>query len=92
MSDLQNAYMETERKKMYAKDLLWEIESLKPSDAQRNVLLNKLLPNKGQYVFIEPGFRCDFGFNIYFEGVATINSNCTFMDSEKMSRCCPELP
>ncbi len=34
-----------------------------------------------EYVFIEDGFRCSFGKNIRFHGMAMINYDCTFLDT-----------
>ena len=63
------------------KDLLWEFNSLKPSDVKRTEIIKELVSGYNQYVFIESGFQCVFGKNIHFEGMAMINFNCTFLDS-----------
>lgn len=31
--------------------------------------------------FIEPMFRCDYGFNIHTEGLVFINYNCVMLDT-----------
>ena len=66
---------------MKVKELLYEFNHAKPSDPKRAELINELVTGYNQYVFIEDGFRCVFGKNIHFKGMAMINFNCTFLDS-----------
>lgn len=62
-------------------DICYEYNHLKPSDPKRQELLNNLFGSCGIYISIESDFRCVYGKNIYFNGAAFINYNCTFMDS-----------
>ncbi len=66
---------------MKVKEMLYEFNSLKPSDPQRTEIIKNLVTGYNQYVFIEDGFHCVFGKNIRFHGTAMINYNCTFLDS-----------
>ena len=63
------------------KDLCFEFNSIKPSDPKRNKIVEELVTGYNQYVFIESGFNCVIGKNIRFKGMAMINMNCTFLDS-----------
>ena len=36
-------------------------------------ILKELLGTSSDYVFIEPSFRCDYGFNIHIHGFSFIN-------------------
>lgn len=62
------------------KDLCHRYNALAPSDEQRRQVLWELLGGEFPHVFIEPGFRCVFGRNIHFKGLAMVNFNCTFLD------------
>ncbi len=63
------------------KDMLHELHFLKPSDPKRTEIIKELVTGYNQYVFIEDGFRCSFGKNIRFHGMAMINYDCTFLDT-----------
>lgn len=63
------------------KELCFEFNNTKPSDPKRNEIINELVTGYNQYVFIESGFNCVIGKNIHFKGMAMINMNCTFLDS-----------
>lgn len=63
------------------KDMLYELNNLKPSDPKRTDIIKELVSGYNEYVFIEDGFRCIFGKNIRFHGMAMINCDCTFLDT-----------
>ena len=48
---------------------------------KRKEILHKLFGKCSDMTFIEPSFRCDYGFNIYTEGLAVINYNCVILDT-----------
>lgn len=48
--------------------------------AERAELLSKLLGKKGDNVWIEAPFYCDYGENIFIGAETFINMNCTFLD------------
>lgn len=49
-------------------------------DALRNELLQKLIPNAGAGLWIEPPFYCDYGTNIYTGEKVFFNFNCVVLD------------
>lgn len=48
---------------------------------QRNQLLQQLLGQAGQEVWIESPFYCDYGCHIFLGDRVYINMNCVFLDS-----------
>ena len=48
--------------------------------ALRNELLQKLIPNAGAGLWIEPPFYCDYGTNIYTGEKVFFNFNCVVLD------------
>ena len=65
-----------------AKELVWEYNQTRPSEAQkRHAILKQLLGTCHELTFIEPSFRCDYGFNIHSYGLAVINYNCVMLDT-----------
>ena len=58
-----------------------EFNQLPPDDPKRTEILSSLVTGYNPYVFIESDFRCVFGKNIHFEGMAILNFNCTLLDS-----------
>lgn len=71
---------EVSRHMAKVKDLCFEFNNTKPSDPKKEII-NELVTGYNQYVFIESGFNCVIGKNIHFKGMAMINMNCTFLDS-----------
>ncbi|MGM9949872.1 MAG: sugar O-acetyltransferase [Lysinibacillus sp.] len=68
--------------KTKAKNLLWEYNHAKPDDNERKQeILKELFGSSTPLTFIEPTFRCDYGFNIHFSGMAFINYNCVMLDT-----------
>ena len=58
-----------------------EFNHLPPDDPKRTEILSELVSGYNPYVFVESDFRCVFGKNIHFEGMAILNFNCTLLDS-----------
>lgn len=58
-----------------------EFNHAMPDAPKRSVILSKLVSGYSQYVFIESDFKCVFGKNIHFKGMAMLNFNCTLLDS-----------
>lgn len=48
---------------------------------KRHAILKQLLGTCHELTFIEPSFRCDYGFNIHSYGLAVINYNCVMLDT-----------
>lgn len=55
-------------------------ESLETDDKKRTDLLKELLGSTGESLFIEPTFRCDYGYNIHVGENFYANYNCVFLD------------
>jgi len=67
---------------MPAKQLCWQYNQTKPDDTvTKEEILSKLFGSYQKQVFIEPDFRCDYGFNIHFHGFAIVNYNCVILDT-----------
>ena len=65
-----------------AKMLCWEYNQTSPMETEkRQEILRELLGTCHPLTFIEPSFRCDYGFNIHTEGLAIINYNCVILDT-----------
>lgn len=47
----------------------------------RAEILRELLGTCHPLTFIEPSFRCDYGFNIHTHGLTVINYNCVILDT-----------
>lgn len=68
-----------------AKDLLFELNSLKPSlRKERKELLKKLLDVAGDF-HIESPFQCDYGYNIHIGENFYANHNCVILDGASVS-------
>ena len=65
-----------------AKTLCWQYNQTGPHQQQeRAQLLQELLGSCHPLIFIEPSFRCDYGFNIHTHGLTVINYNCVILDT-----------
>lgn len=52
---------------------------------KRKNILQKLLGTCHELTFIEPPFRCDYGFNIHTHGLTVINYNCVILDTSPVN-------
>lgn len=67
---------------MKAKTLCWEYNQSRPDENEkRATILKELLGTCHPLTFIEPSFRCDYGFNIHTNGLTFINYNCVILDT-----------
>ena len=65
-----------------AKTFCWQYNQTGPHQQQeRAQLLQELLGSCHPLTFIEPSFRCDYGFNIHTHGLTVINYNCVILDT-----------
>jgi len=55
-------------------------QSLETEYARRTELLKELLGTTGANIWIEPNFRCDYGYNIHVGDHFYANFNCTILD------------
>lgn len=73
---------ETGELQAHAKRLCWEYNQIAPDEAgRRRDILRELFGDCPEGVTVEPDFRCDYGFNVHFEGFAFINYNCVILDT-----------
>lgn len=69
-----------------AKSLCWEYNKTAPWEKEkRSEILQKLFGTCHPLTFIEPSFRCDYGFNIHTHGLTVINYNCVILDTSPVS-------
>lgn len=75
-----------EELKHKAQKLCWEYNRTSPDDKEkRKELLKELLGGCTDLTFIEPSFRCDYGFNIFTHGLTVINYNCVILDTSPVT-------
>lgn len=68
--------------KSNAARICWEYNQSAPDeDEKRGQLLQQLFGTCHPLTFIQPSFRCDYGFNIHTHGLAVINYNCVILDT-----------
>ncbi len=76
----------TSKYQQKAKRLCFEYNNTPPDNMQRRrEILNDLLGTSNDLVFIEPSFRCDFGFNIHAHGFLLMNYNCVILDTSPVN-------
>lgn len=74
------------QERIRTKELLYEINALRPEeDEKRIALLRKLLAKTGENFYIETPFRCGYGSNIEIGEGFFANFNCTFLDCAKIT-------
>lgn len=74
----------TERQ--HAKEELFKFNNLEPSKVkERNEIIKNLFGYVGENFFIEPPFRADYGYNIYWGNRSYANYNLTILDCAKVT-------
>lgn len=69
------------QERQLAKELVFTFNSLRPMEVdQRNEILKQLIGKTGTTFFIEPPFRCDYGYNIEIGENFYANYNLTILD------------
>ncbi|MNW36544.1 Maltose O-acetyltransferase [compost metagenome] len=69
-----------------ARKMTLEYNSTMPDqNAERFGILKSLLGFCTENTFIEPNFRCDYGFNIHVSGLLVMNFNCVLLDVCKIT-------
>lgn len=72
--------------RQYAKEMLFEYNNLRPNEIdKRNEIIKKLFGKADDNFFIEPPFRCDYGYNISIGKNFYSNYNCTILDCAKVT-------
>lgn len=65
-----------------AKNLCFLYNQTAPDESEKRAeILKDLLGTCHPLTFIEPSFRCDYGFNIHTHGLTVINYNCVILDT-----------
>ena len=88
-NDLIELYLafgeELTNERQHAKEVLYEYNMLKPNEIEkRDNLLRGLFGSVGEKFYIEPPFRCDYGYNIYWGENSYANYNLTVLDCAKV--------
>jgi len=69
-----------------AKEVLYDFNLLRPSEIEkRNDLIGELFGKVGKEFYIEPPFRCDYGYNISIGKNFYSNYNCTILDCAQVT-------
>lgn len=63
-----------------AKKLTHTFNTLELSGSEKKDLLKKLFGEMGEKIYIEPTFRCDYGYNIFLGNNVEINYDCIMLD------------
>ncbi|SDI66377.1 sugar O-acetyltransferase [Alteribacillus bidgolensis] len=72
---------ELHRERLHARKLTRLFnETTETEESRRTELLNELLGDAGENVYIEPPFRCDYGYNISVGDNFFANFDCVFLD------------
>ncbi|KIL52157.1 maltose acetyltransferase domain-containing protein [Jeotgalibacillus soli] len=67
--------------RLHARKLTREFnETLETDTKKREQLLKTLLGSTGDHFYIEPTFRCDYGYNIHVEDYFYANFDCVILD------------
>ncbi len=74
------------KERQHAKQLIFDFNNLPPAEVEkRNELLKKLFGKTENNFFVEPPFRCDYGYNISIGENFYANYNCTILDCARVS-------
>ncbi len=69
------------KERLRAKEMVYLFNTLPPaSQEERHKILIELLGNAGENIYIEPPFRCDYGYNISVGKNFYANYNLTVLD------------
>ncbi len=73
------------KERQYAKDLVSQFNACHPREIdRRNGILRKLLGKTKEKLFIEPPFRCDYGYNVEVGENFYANYNLIILDCAKV--------
>jgi len=74
------------KERQFAKELIFDFNALRPSEIEkRNAILRTLLGKTQKSFFVEPPFRCDYGYNIEIGENFYSNYNLIILDCAKVS-------
>lgn len=78
--------MELLTERQYAKELIFDFNALRPAEIEkRNNIIKQLFGKILEPFFIEPPFRCDYGYNISIGANFYSNYNLTILDCAKVT-------
>ena len=60
-------------------------DSRDDQEEERKIILNKLIPNAGKDLWLQPPFYCDYGYNIVAGDNVFFNFNCIVLDVMKVT-------
>ncbi|MFD0892681.1 sugar O-acetyltransferase [Luteolibacter ambystomatis] len=72
--------------RQHAKEVVFEFNRLEPSKVvERHALLRGLFGSAGGKFYIEPPFRCDYGYNIHWGEGSYANYNLVILDCNRVT-------
>jgi acetyltransferase-like isoleucine patch superfamily enzyme len=72
---------ELSSERQYAKEMIFDYNNLSPKEINKhNEIIKKIFGRVGNDFYIEPPFRCDYGYNISAGENFYVNYNCTILD------------
>ncbi len=78
--------VELSSERQTAKEMIFEYNTLRPSEGfKQKEIIKKLIGQVGNDFYIEPPFRCDYGYNISIGQNFYSNYNCTILDCAKVT-------
>ncbi|MDP1329541.1 maltose acetyltransferase domain-containing protein, partial [Klebsiella pneumoniae] len=73
------------QERQYAKEQIFKFNSLNPNDIEkRNKIIRNMFGKTKETFFIEPPFRCDYGYNIEIGNNFYSNYNLIILDCAKV--------
>lgn len=74
------------KERQHAKEVIFDYNALRPTEIEkRNTMLRGFLGKTGNNFFVEPPFRCDYGYNIFLGENFYSNYNLTVLDCNKVT-------
>lgn len=74
------------KERQNAKELIFDFNILRPAEIEkRNEIIRSLFGSIGKGFFVEPPFRCDYGYNISIGENFYSNYNCIILDCAKVT-------
>lgn len=77
---------ELSKERQIAKELVFDFNTLHPREVdRRSSIIKELFGKTGKNFYIEPPFRCDYGYNIEIGENFYCNYNCVILDCAKVT-------
>lgn len=71
---------------LHARMLTQQYNATMPTEVKKRMeILKTLFGSCTDSTFIEPDFKCDYGFNIHVSGLLVMNFNCVLLDTCKIT-------